>query len=268
MVTFACFHLPPPNETTRQTYWALYQMMAASARRACPGANVHLITSDAAGVPERIDCDGIFRYKAGHSVATSFERLKVEEVTGWRGYLASTLFSGPTVLVDADLLIQRDPTAMFDESFDVGLTFTSEPGLHAINTGVIFVDPTNLTRLLGFFDQILKAIEGVSPELQAWLGDQEAVDQVLGNPDVSDRGDGSFAAEAADVRLRLIPVDEWNYSEPLDGENRPVLRPAPDKGIVHFKGDRKALMLRYAHEVLGFQAIEDETAPGGWTFLT
>ena len=157
MVNFACFHLPPPNEVTRQTYWALYQMMAASARRVSPGASLHLITSDSAGVPERVDNDAICRYPAGRSVASSFERLKVEEVIGWRTYLGSPLFSGPTVLVDADILIQSDPAVIFDGSFDVGLTFTSEPGLHAINTGVIFADPSNREVVLGFFDRILNA---------------------------------------------------------------------------------------------------------------
>ena len=64
---------------------------------------------------------------------------------------------------------------------------------------------------------------------------------------------------------RLLPAAEWNYSNPLDASDKPVFAPAPEAGIVHFKGERKALMLRYASEVLGLEITKDAASPGGWS---
>ncbi len=138
---FACFHLTPPNQGTAQTYWAFFQIMAATIRRTCPAAEIHLLTNSLSEVPAKLNCDHIFRFQTDRSQKECFDRLMVEEVACWQTYFSSDLFAGPTVLIDVDLLVQKNPFPLFDAGFDIGLTYTDSPDLHTFNSGVILVDP-------------------------------------------------------------------------------------------------------------------------------
>jgi hypothetical protein len=265
-LTFACFHLPTPNAGTAKTYWALFALMCASLRRIVPNAEIHLLTHAEADVPDRIPANLIFRREAGESIKESFAHLMRAETRTWRAYIASDAVRGPTMLMDIDILLQKDPTPLFDGSFDIGLTYTKEPTLHSFNAGVILIDPIQRAAIRKFFTRLDDYVADLEPEYQEWYGDQMALVDVVGNDDVSGWR-GVMDRETDDVRLRAYPAEDWNASLALDGANKPVFAPMPDAGLVHFKGDRKGLMLRYATEVLGITAREDAAAPGGWVFI-
>jgi hypothetical protein len=261
---FACFHLTPPNKGTAETYWAFFQIMAATIRRVCPDAEIHLLTNSHADVPEGLNVDQVFRLETARSQKECFERLMVEEVECWQAYFASNLFAGPTVLIDVDLLIQKNPFVLFDGEFDIGLTYTDDPSLHAFNSGVILVDPTRPENIQRYFASVVERVQGYAPEFQEWYGDQMAIAAMLGDPNFSAASPAIIDQEKAGVLYRLWPTVAWNYSLPLDADNKPIFKAAPDPGILHFKGERKGLMLRYAVEVLGFKAFENSEAVGGW----
>ena len=261
---FACFHLTPPNKGTAETYWAFFQIMAATIRRVCPEAEIHLLTNSHADVPKALNCDQVFRLETKRSQKECFERLMVEEVECWQAYFASDLFNGPTVLIDVDLLIQKNPFEIFDGAFDIGLTYTDDPSLHPFNSGVIFVDPARPENISAYFDSVSRLVEGYAPEFHEWYGDQMAIAEMLDDPDYSTASPEIIGQEKRDILYRLWPTALWNYSLPLDADNKPVFQAAPTPGILHFKGERKALMLRYAIDVLGYEAREDSNAVGGW----
>ena len=127
---FACFHLTPPNKRTAETYWVFFQLMAASVKRFCPKAEIHLLTNNHSRVPAALNCSQVFRLATTRSQKECFERLMVEEVECWQAYFSSNLFKGPTVLSDVDLLIQKPPFNLFNDGFDMGLTYTDDPTLH------------------------------------------------------------------------------------------------------------------------------------------
>jgi hypothetical protein len=260
----ACFHLTPPNTVTANTYWAFFQMMMASVRRACPGAQIHLLTLDSCPVPEALGCDLVFRRASSRSIEASFDQLMAEETATWRAYEAAGHMSGPTILIDADLMFQRDPFALFDGGFDVGLTYVTGAELHPFNSGVILMDPDRGGAARGTLAAIDDLVAGYAPEHRSWYGDQMALAALLGNPEFGHGTNDVMDREAGGVRYRLLPAEEWNYSAPLDANDKPVFAPAPDAGIVHFKGERKEYMLRYACEVLGLEIAEDAASPGGW----
>jgi len=260
----ACFHLTPPNTVTANTYWAFFQMMMASVRRACPGAQIHLLTLDSCPVPEALGCDLVFRRASSRSIEASFDQLMAEETATWRAYEAAGHMSGPTILIDADLMFQRDPFALFDGGFDVGLTYVTGAELHPFNSGVILMDPDRGGEARGTLAAIDDLVAGYAPEHRSWYGDQMALAALLGNPEFGHGTNDVMDREAGGVRYRLLPAEEWNYSAPLDANDKPVFAPAPDAGIVHFKGERKEYMLRYACEVLGLEIAEDAASPGGW----
>ena len=261
---FACFHLTPPNQGTAQTYWAFFQIMAATIRRTCPAAEIHLLTNSLSEVPAKLNCDQIFRFQTDRSQKECFDRLMVEEVACWQTYFSSDLFAGPTVLIDVDLLVQKNPFPLFDADFDIGLTYTDSPYLHTFNSGVILVDPARRDVIFDYFSRISELVDGYRPEFQEWYGDQMAISAVLDDPDYSDAAPEIINREANGVRFRLWPTAQWNYSLPLDDENHPIFAASPEPGILHFKGARKGLMLRYATEIMGFKAAENPLAPGGW----
>lgn len=266
-LTFACFHLPAPNAGTAKTYWALFALMAASVRRVVPDAHIHLLTHAEAEVPDGIPANGIFRRDAGESIKDSFAHLMRAETQTWREYVSSDALRGPTVLMDIDILLQRDPTPLFDGSFDVGLTYTNDATLHPFNAGVILIDPTKRkSPMLNFFAMLDETVVDLVPEEQEWYGDQIALVQAVGVDDVS-AWRGVVDRENDGISLRLFPAAEWNASLALDTDNKPVFAALPEAGLVHFKGERKGLMLRYATEILGIAAREDARVPGGWVFI-
>ena len=117
-------------------------MMMASVRMVSPGAEIHLLTLDSCAVPGGLDCDLVFLRASNRPIEASFDRLMAEETETWRAYEAAGHLSGPTLLIDADLMFQRDPFALFDGGFDVGLTYVTGAELHPFNSGVILIDPT------------------------------------------------------------------------------------------------------------------------------
>ena len=261
---FACFHLTPPNEGTAQTYWAFFQIMAATIRRTCPAAEIHLLTNTSSDVPDGLDCDQVFRHNTTRSQKECFERLMVEEVECWQAYFASDLFQEATVLIDVDLLVQKDPFDLFDGEFDIGLTYTDDPALHPFNSGVIFVDPSRPAVISRYFDRVVERVKSYGPEFQEWYGDQMAIAALLDDPDYSEASPAVIDQTKDDLNYRLWPTEQRNYSLPLDAENKPIFMVAAEPGVLHFKGARKGLMLRYAVEILGFDAVEDASVAGGW----
>jgi hypothetical protein len=265
-LTFACFHLPTPNAATAKTYWALFALMAASVRRVVPDAEIHLLTHEEAEVPDGIPATHIFRRAAGESIKESFAHLMRAETQTWREYISSDALRGPTLLMDIDILVQRDPSGLFDGSFDIGLTYTNDATLHPFNAGVLLIDPTKRkSPILNFFAMLDETVVDLVPEYQEWYGDQIALMQAVGADDVS-TWRGVVDLENDGIALRLFPAEEWNASLALDAGNTPIFASMPEAGLVHFKGERKGLMLRYATEVLGIAAREDASAPGGWIF--
>ena len=265
-LTFACFHLPTPNAGTAKTYWALFALMAASVRRIIPDAHIHLLTHAEADVPDGIGATHVFRRPANESIKDSFTHLMRAETQTWRDYIASDALRGRTVLMDIDMLLQHDPTPLFNGSFDIGLTYTNDATLHPFNAGVILIDPTlHKSPILNFFAQLDETVTDLAPEYQEWYGDQMALVQAVGTGDVA-RWRGVTDRTNDGINMRLFPATDWNASLALDADNKPIFAALPEAGLVHFKGERKGLMLRYATEVLGINAREDANAPGGWMF--
>lgn len=260
----ACFHLTPTNPVTAKTYWALFQMMAASLRRVAPGAEVHLLTLEGCAVPSVLDCDLVFRRASPRPIEDSVKELMAEETATWCAYEAAGHLKGPTILIDADLIFQRDPFALFDGGFDVGLTYVTEAGLHPFNSGVILIDPARPGLAADYLTRIDDLVAGYGDAHRSWYGDQRAIAALLGDPKFPPGTNHIMDRKADGIRYRFIPAADWNYSEPLDANDRPVFAPAPAAGIVHFKGERKGVMARYATEVLGLEIAEDAANPGAW----
>jgi lipopolysaccharide biosynthesis glycosyltransferase len=135
--------------------------------------------------------------------------------------------SGEWLFLDTDVIVQQDVSDVFRQAFDVAVatregTFKDAAeeasGLMArmpYNKGVVF------SRSCLFWANVLVAIDGLKDGAQHWMGDQQAMCDVIAA--------GAFA-------VRTLP-NTYNYPpKSLHDDVR-------DKACVHFKGPRKAWML-------------------------
>lgn len=129
----------------------------------------------------------------------------------------------PYLKLDTDLFVVKDISDIEDTKYDVALTVRGDPGMGMIyNGGVFWVNNKQ------FAIDCLKLVEGMSPDRQAWFGDQIAMAQVAKN-----------------YRVNELPCSTWNHT-PVNEHDM-----GRDSRILHFKGPRKnwmGAMYRRVHE--------------------
>lgn len=140
---------------------------------------------------------------------------------------------GEWLLVDTDVLVQRDVRHVFDEPFDVAVVERGPtlvvgemvPGTKSRqfiermphNIGVVF------SRCPAFWAEVARRMEQESEKLQAWMGNQEIACQLI--------REGKW-------RIRVLPAT-YNWAPAVSNED------VSQQAIVHYKGPvRKDWMLR------------------------
>lgn len=89
-------------------------------------------------------------------------------------------------------------------------------------------------------------ILNMSKQHQSWYGNQLALAALVGSrpdggqPEKSTRIQWSLSDSGAELMVRQLRCDIWNYTPEAEGED------VRDKGIIHCKGNRKDLMQHYA----------------------
>ena len=141
-------------------------------------------------------------------------------------------FNQPGLYCDTDLIIQRNLDQLWALDFDVMLTRsehriiaqdgTCTSDLMPYNGGVAFVKNAN------YWPHILMKIQDMRIEAHDWWGDQLAMAAIINV-----------------YRTILLPAGLYNYSPKRDKSDKDVLG---SKYILHFKGDRKPMMIDYAKE--------------------
>lgn len=130
----------------------------------------------------------------------------------------------PVLIVDTDVLFERDVSHVWDRPFDVALTRRTGPApdpngidlaeVMPYNTGVMF------SRSQAFWQRCHALCREFPEEVQRWYGDQYAV---------------RFAAP--EFAVLELPVDPYNYSPAAPEED------VSQRYIIHYKGERKGWML-------------------------
>lgn len=157
------------------------------------------------------------------------EKKEDEGFILWRAK-AYADFNKPGLYCDTDLIIQRDLQGLWALDFDVMLTRSEHRIVTAdgfctsdvmpYNGGVAFVKNKN------YWPHILMKIQDMNPEAHKWWGDQLAMAAIINV-----------------YRTILLPAGLYNYSPKRDYSDKANLS---DKYILHFKGDRKSMMIEYA----------------------
>jgi hypothetical protein len=214
-----------------------------SAKLRAPGARRILLTDETTRVPDTMPVDEVIRQPIDRE-RLMFERMRVQVQ-----YLEKRAAGRASVLMDSDVVVNADPSSIFGEDFDVGLTWRAGFPDAPFNGGMIFVSPG--TAGLEFFRKahacyIAIADEAAksrlfSKDLRAWWGDQFALASLAGYRAFGERKTDGVAVDG--LRVRFFPCDTYNFTiEPQQKYRTDELR---RKFFIHFKGNRKAMQAQY-----------------------
>lgn len=173
-----------------------------------------------------------------------YERLRLQIA-----YLQERPAGRASVLMDTDVVTNRDPCDVFRRHFDIGLTWRQGFPDAPFNGGMIFVGPGTrgtdfLIEARGCYDR-LAATAAVtahfSRDIKAWWGDQFALAAVTGYREFGQRKTDGLIVN--DTTVAFLPCDDFNVTlEPNVNYSPDVLR---QKYFVHFKGNRKGMLAKY-----------------------
>ena len=164
-------------------------------------ANVLRRSCDACGVEHDVRLMPVPQRTRGSAVVANHAKLKE-----WRDAVLEA--TGPIILADVDMFMQRDPRAGFDCVEHVGITYRDQGGTHIpINAGVVFVHPTKRARQFMRdwcdMDDLLYS-EGV--EFCKWRAKYQGMNQA------------SLGAliETGGFQPTRLDCSKWNLVEPWD----------------------------------------------------
>jgi hypothetical protein len=136
---------------------------------------------------------------------------------------------GEWLFIDVDVLVTKDISSMFYESFDIAIASRTQgdgsehEGFAEMphNMGVTF------SRCPAFWREVENELLTYDPKLQEWMGDQLAVCRLI---------------KKNIFRVKIVPGEEYNFPP-----NSPL---APLASITHYKGRRKKWMVDHANAIL------------------
>lgn len=166
--------------------------------------------------------------------ADAVRRLPMEPMAMLRSRHQSQV-SGEWLFVDSDVLIQRDVRDVFAQKFDIAVTTRDWPHLKAasgftermpFNIGVTF------SRSPEFWASVCTRVGDMSDEWQHWMGDQQAVCDLL-------------LDKASRYRVAYLKGSRYNLPPSVDADPSSLSRRMERKAsILHFKGlGRKSMMI-------------------------
>lgn len=241
LVDIVLFHADPPTAAVRQRpsdYLAMAAMAFEAARMRAPAARRVLLTDRHTLVPPTVGAHEIIRQDVDHG-RLMYERMRVQ-----RAYLESRAPDRVSVIMDVDVVTNRNPAEIFAEDFDIGLTWRSEFPKMPFNGGVLFAGRG--AKPLAFFDAALTCYDALASDaavaaasaadLRRWWGDQFVLAILVGYREFAQRQGEAAAIDG--VKVRFFPGETYNFV-PAPGANYSVQELA-DRRFLHFKGPRKA----------------------------
>lgn len=257
-VELVYFHVELPRAPSEiheaVDYLKVLQQSLEIARHQVPQARRILLTDQKTPVPASIGVDEVLRYDIDESFLM-YERMRVQS-----RYLATRDQSRASILLDVDVIANRDPVEIFAANFDIGLTWRTDVPYSPLNGGMILVGPGErglsfLTNALRCYDALVldKQIASFFPQdLRAWWGDQMALAVMSG---FGPFDESQLVAEAV---ISFFPASEYNCV--LEPNGRYTKEYLASRYFIHFKGKRKPMLDQYVAYLQGSENRRTERA--------
>jgi hypothetical protein len=223
----------------------------AAAQRA-PRARRVILTDENTRFPDDIGAHDILRFPLDPRFIM-FERTRLQA-----GYLQTLADDRACVLMDTDIVVNRDPVEALEAGFDVGLTW--RPGFPdaPFNGGLILIADARrgrafMNRVLDCYTRLAADAELArlfGKDLKSWWGDQFALAIVVGYRAFAERLSDTMLLDG--IKVAFLPCAEYNLTlEPGQNYDRAELR---RKFFIHFKGNRKGMLGKYV-EMMAANAL-------------
>ena len=226
---------------------SMLELSIAAARKAVPGARITLLTDEGPPFPAHLGFDRVMQYALPSREIAPARFIALER------YLSETTHDvAGFVVTEPDCIIHRDPGALFDLDFDLGLTmrgdFVDENLDHEpFNVGVMYVRGRGVAQAARFFGLCREAVATVErwpvierlygARFRPWSSGQIVPAALV---DWQWYLTGVFSGRTnrmriEDTTLAFLPSDGLNF--PFD----PKLGAAvlAQKFVVHYKGGRR-----------------------------
>jgi hypothetical protein len=246
-IDFVAFHanlaVAPSGIHQHFDYISVLALSFESAYLRAPKAKRILLTDENTPVPPEMKVDQVMRFPIDLT-RLMYERMRIQTL-----YLQERPADRCSVMMDSDVIVNRDVAAIFAEDFDIGLTWRPEFPDAPFNGGVILVSRGSgglqyLRSARSCYDALADS-PSVAPlypkDLRAWWGDQFALAVLVGFRHFADR---SVAGSEIDgVRVRFFPCSDYNFTLEANVNYAPSF--LTSKFFVHFKGNRKSMQSQY-----------------------
>jgi hypothetical protein len=227
---------PHPNANLEnEQYLDMVNMLFMSAQQFHPVCNCIVLTNECTRLgPVSSYCSRI-------NYAVRHDKMMLDRMGAQRAFFLNYDFSCPVVMADSDVLINDSLDSVFQQDFDIGLTWRNNARM-PINGGIMFVNNRRPSASRRFFTAVHEIYERKYADQAEWYGDQYALRDFLGmtrKEIVNHRG----VVETNGCRVLLLPCEQYNYSP--DNVMTSITSRFLDKLVLHFKGERKELMKLY-----------------------
>jgi hypothetical protein len=155
-------------------------------------------------------------------------------------YLEHCAFDRPIVMLDSDILVFGSLRKLFQEDFDVAVTWRDHDTM-PVNNGVILLNRRNPAAVRHFFRRYADIYRRLYSSQADWYGDQMAMAALLGlSPE---EYASRHTVDVEGCRVRLLPCSIYNAKP--KAKLLHILFPGVRRRILHFKAGKKRLMGDY-----------------------
>ncbi|MCP4328358.1 MAG: hypothetical protein GY791_07980 [Alphaproteobacteria bacterium] len=214
------------------------------ARRHCPGARIILLTDETTELSGDLPIDRIIRQPLDLRFGI-YERMRAQH-----DYLCSSARDADTAFLDLDVVLNRDLRPIFENEFDIALTYRRWPyPQHPFNAGVIFA--RRGAQAAAFFEAALACYRSIirprrgrnreHGDLREWWGDQLALGALIDWRFFAANGPNAISVNGATVGF--FPCRSHNFT-PLGEVDLDPDR-LSEVFLLHFKGDSRPLLPRF-----------------------
>ena len=145
-------------------------------------------------------------------------------------------YDNPTIFLDSDILILSDLSTIFDDNFDIGITYRNWDKW-PVNAGIHFVNDINRDLSINFYKEWYDVFSDKYSYQSVWGGDQDAIHYMLKNINFNRKDE--FYYNYKMYKLKLMHCDIYNYSSEMN-EKMDII--PKNVKVMHFKGNRKKFM--------------------------
>lgn len=251
--TFATFHVEKKVEeikainhlktSLRNRYHKLIELMFRSAKLFHPHCQRVMLSdtdSDFGYLDSSID---VFRSELQPDAPMMYSRLASQI-----NYVRSHGTTTNLITLDSDILINGDIDSLFEEDFDIALTYRAREDM-PINWGVMFISHRHPDKVVQFLEKILEVYKTTYFDSDIFWCDQFALMDVIGTDRFFQREADWLEIEG--VKIKLIPCAVYNYS-PEDKASE-MIKPFVRQKVLHFKGNRKRFIEMYWSAYLAYR---------------